>query len=139
MVRNNHTQTLITNAMTCLGKIKEENPSLYELLTIGYRGWYFEGNLLDGVDGGNNTLVINRITNLKTNVAKFEWLYDHLEDNLSKMSLNALMVSWLTFSRQDALKFRCIPRQTLWQIQIYTLFIRMKYLLTVVHISVIPY
>ena len=50
----------------------------------GIRGWYFETNWLDGVDGGNNSLVTNRITTLKNNVDKIEWLYDHLEDNTIK-------------------------------------------------------
>jgi FkbM family methyltransferase len=111
MIKNNQAQTLITNAMDSLRKIKEENRTLYELLTVGYRGWYFETNWLDGVDGGNNSLVTNRITTLKNNVDKIEWLYDHLEDNLSKISLNALIVSWLTFSMQDALKISMYSTQ----------------------------
>jgi FkbM family methyltransferase len=103
-IKNNDEETLISNAMDCLRKIKEENNSLFELLTIGYRGWYFEKNWLDGVDGGNNSLVDNRINTLKKNVEKIEWLYDHLEDNQSKTSLNALISSWLTFSMEEALK-----------------------------------
>jgi FkbM family methyltransferase len=104
IIKNNDAQTLIKNTMDCLKKIKEENHSLYELLTVGYRGWYFETNWLDGVDGGNNSLITNRITTLKNNADKIEWLYDHLEDNLSRTSLNALIISWLTFSMQEALK-----------------------------------
>ena len=104
IIRGNDSQTMITNAMNCLKKIKEDNNALYELLTVGYRGWYFKGNWLDGVDGGNNSLVTNRIETLKNNVDKLEWLYDHLEDNASKISLNALIDSWLTFSMQEALK-----------------------------------
>jgi FkbM family methyltransferase len=104
IIRSNDSQTMITNAMNCLKKIKEDNIALYELLTVGYRGWYFKGNWLDGVDGGNNSLVTNRIETLKNNVDKLEWLYDHLEDNASKISLNALIDSWLTFSMQEALK-----------------------------------
>ena len=102
-IKNTNSQTLINQAMQCLGNIKKENNTLYELLTVGYRGWYFEDNWLDGIDGGNNSLVKNRILTLKNNVDKIEWLYDHLEDNLSKISLNALIVSWLTFSMQEAL------------------------------------
>jgi FkbM family methyltransferase len=104
IIRSNDSPALIAKAMDCLRNIKKENNSLYELLTVGYRGWYFEDNWLDGVDGGNNSLVTNRITTLKNNVDKIEWLYDHLEDNRSKISLNALIVSWLTFSMQEALK-----------------------------------
>lgn len=104
IIRGNNSQTLIANAMDCLKDIKKEDRPLYELLTVGYRGWYFETNWLDGVDGGNNSLVTNRITTLKNNVEKIEWLYDHLEDNISKISLNALIVSWLTFSMKEALK-----------------------------------
>lgn len=104
IIRSNNTQALIANAMNCLNTIKTDNKPLYELLTVGYRGWYFEGNWLDGVDGGNNSLVTNRITTLKNNTDKIEWLYDHLEDNASKISLNALIISWLTFSMQEALK-----------------------------------
>jgi FkbM family methyltransferase len=104
IIKNSDAQNLIAQAMDCLKKMKEENQILYELLTVGYRGWYFENNWLDGVDGGNNSLVKNRITTLKNNVDNIEWLYDHLEDNLSKTSLNALIVSWLTFSMQEALK-----------------------------------
>lgn len=102
LIKRSHPQTLIAEAMNGLKKIKENNPALYELLTVGYRGWYFEDNWLDGIDGGNNSLVKNRIATLKNNVAKFEWLYDHLEDNLSKRSLNALITSWLTFSMKEA-------------------------------------
>ena len=112
-IRNNNTQTLINNAMECLGNIKNENHSLYELLTVGYRGWYFEQNWLDGVDGGNNSLVTNRISTLKNNVDKIEWLYDHLEDNLSKISLNALIGSWLTFSMQEALEVSVYATQNI--------------------------
>lgn len=111
MITNNQAQNLITNAMDCLRKIKEDDQPLYDLLTVGYQGWYFETNWLDGVDGGNNSLVINRIATLKNNVDKIEWLYDHLEDNLSKISLNALIVSWLTFSMQDALKISMYSTQ----------------------------
>jgi len=111
IIKNNHAQTLIANAMDCLKKIKEENHTLYELLTVGYRGWYFESNWLDGVDGVNNSLVTNRITTLKNNTDKIEWLYDHLEDNLSKTSLNALIISWLTFSMQEALKISTYSTQ----------------------------
>jgi len=103
-IRDNDAQSLITNAMDCLKKIKKENNSFYELLTVGYRGWYFETNRLDGVDGGDNSLLTNRITTLKNNLDKIEWLYDHLEDNLSKKSLNAFINNWLTFSMQEALK-----------------------------------
>jgi|WetSurMetagenome_2_1015567.scaffolds.fasta_scaffold07069_5 FkbM family methyltransferase len=111
IIKKNNVQTLIANAMDCLRKIKEENQSLYELLTVGYRGWYFETNWLDGVDGENNSLVKNRIITLKSNVNKIEWLYDHLEDNLSKNSLNALIISWLTFSMQEALKISTYSTQ----------------------------
>jgi FkbM family methyltransferase len=104
VIKNNSAKALIDNAMTCLKDIREKDSELYKLLTVGYRGWYFESNWLDGVDGENNSLVTNRITTLKNNTEKIEWLYDHLEDNLSKSSLNALIVSWLTFSMQDALK-----------------------------------
>ena len=102
-IRENDTQKLIDQAMEHLRKIKDENPSLYKLLTVGYRGWYFENNWLDGFEGKNNSLVENRINTLKNNVEKIEWLYDHLEDNLSKTSLNALITNWLTFSMQEAL------------------------------------
>jgi len=102
-VRSHNKATLIEQAMDYLKKIQEENPSLYELLTVGYRGWYFEKNWLDGIGGKNNSLVENRIDTLKNNVDKIEWLYDHLEDNLSRASLNALITSWLTFSMQEAL------------------------------------
>jgi FkbM family methyltransferase len=113
VIRGNNAQALITNAMDCLRDIKKENNSLYELLTAGYRGWYFKENWLDGVDGGNNSLVTNRITTLKNNVDKIEWLYDNLEDNTSKISLNALIVSWLTFSMQEALKISMYNAQNI--------------------------
>jgi len=103
MIRTENKATLVRQAMDGLRKIQEENPSLYELLTVGYRGWYFERNWLDGIGGKNNSLVENRIDTLKNNYEKIEWLYDHLEDNLSRASLNALITSWLTFSMQDAL------------------------------------
>jgi len=111
MIKGNSSETLVTRAMECLSKIKQENPTLYELLTVGYRGWYFENNWLDGIDGKNNSLVTNRINTLKNNVEKIEWLYDRLEDNLSKISLNALIVSWLTFSMQEALKISMYSAQ----------------------------
>ncbi len=110
-IKYNCSETLIAHAMECLDKIKQENPALYDLLTVGYRGWYFENNWLDGMDGKNNSLVTNRINTLKNNVEKIEWLYDRLEDNLSKISLNALIVSWLTFSMQEALKISMYSTQ----------------------------
>jgi FkbM family methyltransferase len=103
LINGSHAQTLITHAMDCLQKIRDENPPLYEFLTVGYRGWYFENNWLDGIGGKNNSLINNRITTLKNNISKFEWFYDHLEDNLSKRSLNALINNWLTFSMNEAL------------------------------------
>ena len=102
-IKTQKATTLIEQAMDHLKKIQKETPSLYELLTVGYRGWYFEKNWLDGIGGQNNSLVENRINTLKNNTDKIEWLYDHLEDNLSRASLNALIKSWLTFSMQEAL------------------------------------
>lgn len=102
-IKTTPAHTLIDEAMNALKQIKEDNPQLYELLTVGYRGWYFENNWLDGVDAQNNSLINNRIDTLKDNVSKFEWLYDHLEDSLSRRSLNALIKSWLTFSMKEAL------------------------------------
>lgn len=102
-VRTHNKATLIEQAMDHLKNIQDQNPSLYELLTVGYRGWYFEKNWLDGIGGQNNSLVDNRIDTIMSNIDKIEWLYDHLEDNLSRASLNALLTSWLTFSMQEAL------------------------------------
>jgi FkbM family methyltransferase len=102
-IRQKDRVALIADAMECLKRIKAGKPKLYELLTVGYRGWYFENNWLDGVDGGNNSLIINRITTLKENTEQIEWLYDHLEDNASRISLNAMIENWLTFSMEEAL------------------------------------
>ena len=121
-IRNTDAQVLIDKAMACLGEIKEKDSTLYELLTVGYRGWYFEDNWLDGVGGDNNSLIRNRIATLKSNSDKLEWLYDHLEDNRSKRSLNALIASWLTFSMQDALALSIYCKQSVVNTDIFPLY-----------------
>lgn len=77
--------------------MKETAPDYYELITEKSKGWYFENNWLDGIGGANNSLITNRVSILKNNISRFEWLYDNLADALSRRSLNALISFWLTW------------------------------------------
>jgi len=60
-----------------------------------------EDNNLDGVDGENNSLIINRMETLKSNIVRLEWLYENLADSISRRSLNALIKFWLTWDFTD--------------------------------------
>jgi len=84
-----------------LRKVQETSPDYYRLITEGSRGWYFENNWLDGVDGANNSLIINRVTTLKNNIERLEWLYETLADSISRRSLNALIKFWLTWDYSE--------------------------------------
>ncbi|MEG6520887.1 FkbM family methyltransferase [Desulfotomaculum sp. 1211_IL3151] len=87
-----------------LKTIKEQNEVLYHDLTVKYRGWYFENNVLDGPNGTDNSLLINRMKVLKNRVADFEWFYGRLCDYRSKNVLNAIINNWLTFSTEGIAK-----------------------------------
>jgi FkbM family methyltransferase len=81
------------------------NPDYYILLTTGSAGWYMGTNWLDGFDGGDNSLIINRMTVLKEKAERFEWLYENLADPLSRLSLTAFIKFWLTWDYADWLKY----------------------------------
>lgn len=101
-IKGKSLEALVYQAFGCLGNIKETNPELYNLLTVGYQGWYFEDNWLDGFEGNNNSLIYNRLATLKNNYEKIIWLHDNLCDEESKESLNAVLKSWLYFNMNDA-------------------------------------
>jgi len=84
-----------------LVKVRKTDQDYYNLITAGSRNWYFENNWLDGVDGINNSLINNRVTALKTNIGRLEWLYKNLSDAISRRSVNALIKYWLTWDYSD--------------------------------------
>jgi FkbM family methyltransferase len=100
VIRRNSLEQLCNHAMENLRTIRNENPELYKTLTVEYRGWYFPGNWLDGVDGENNSLIVNRMKVLKNSLHKFEWLYEKLADYRSRETLLAVILNWLTFSME---------------------------------------
>jgi FkbM family methyltransferase len=97
ILHENTHSSLVQLVYDRLREVKENQPEYYKLITDGSRGWYFENNWLDGIDGANNSLIANRISTLKNNITKLEWLYDNLADAVSRMSLNALIKFWLTW------------------------------------------
>ena len=104
LVKNNSAETLAKEAFEKLIKLKETDPSYYDLLTIGSRFWYMGANWLDGAEGENNSLIINRMNTLTQNAERLEWLYENLADSLSRRSLNAIIKFWLTWDYSDWLK-----------------------------------
>lgn len=102
-IQKSSVSALVEYAMENLAKLRETDLALYNQLTVGYRGWYFEDNWLDGVGGRNNSLVTNRMRVLKENIDKICKLYNLLCDNRSRSTLNAIIHNWLTFSPQKML------------------------------------
>lgn len=103
-IKNTSFEGLCQFAFDKLKEIKEQNEALYADLTVNYRGWYFENNVLDGLNGSNNSLLINRMRVLKSRVNDFEWFYGKLCDYRSKNALNAIINNWLTFSVEGITK-----------------------------------
>ena len=101
LIRNNSAETLQLSVYENLKKLSVENSAYYDLITAGSRGWYMGTNWLDGVNGANNSLIINRVTTLKLNIDRIEWLYINVADSISRRSLNALIKFWLTWNYID--------------------------------------
>lgn len=100
-INDNTEKDLFDYVLNKLKLIKENDIKLYELLTVGYRGWYFPGNWLDGFEGENNSLITNRVKFLKNNINDLIWLYNNVSDITSRNCINALLDNWLTFSMES--------------------------------------
>jgi FkbM family methyltransferase len=100
-LRDNTHKELANFVYEGLSKIKETSSDYYRLITDESKGWYFESNWLDGIGGANNSLITNRISTLKDNISRLEWLYDNLADPLSRRSLNALIRFHLTWDYSE--------------------------------------
>jgi FkbM family methyltransferase len=101
LIKSNSAETLRASAYEKLEKLYTENRGYYDLITRDSYGWYMEDNWLDGIDGANNSLIINRMETLKNNADHLEWLYENLADSISRRSLNALIKYWLTWDFSD--------------------------------------
>jgi len=101
LINNNTVEILRASVYEKLEKLYTENRSYYDLITRDSYGWYMGDNWLDGINGANNSLIINRMETLKNNVDRLEWLYENLVDSLSRVSLNALIKYWLTWDFTD--------------------------------------
>jgi hypothetical protein len=71
-VNANTAEELAGSAFLKLQQLLATNPDYYVLLTSGSTGWYMGTNWLDGFEGGNNSLIINRMTVLKEKAERFE-------------------------------------------------------------------
>jgi len=103
-IHSKSSKELYNDVYERLIEVKEKNPDWYSLITAGSRGWYFETNWLDGVDGDNNSLITNRIAALKCNADKLVQLYTILSDAVSRRSLLAIIKFYLTWDYSDCLK-----------------------------------
>jgi len=91
-----------------LEELYANDRNYYNLVTKESYGWYMGDNWLDGINGENNSLIINRVEALKNNLPRLEWLYKNLADSTSRRSLNALIKFWLTWDYDDWKKIaRC--------------------------------
>jgi len=101
IIKNKTAETLQAFAYEKLVELYTEDRSYYNLITRDSCGRYMGDNWLDGVDGANNSLIINRMETLKNNVDRLVWLYENLADSISRRSLNALIKFWLTWDFSD--------------------------------------
>ena len=101
ILSNNSVEVIVAFVLEKLKNVQESNPDYYRLLTEESKGWFHETNWLDGIGGANNSLITNRVSVLKNNVNRLEWLYSNLSDALSRRSLIALIKYWLTWDYTD--------------------------------------